>query len=91
MAQTPLQKILAVLRKRYGAPKPHAAGRNPLVLVLWEMVAYLATDDIRAKAFQALKDEVGLAPAALLKAPLPGLTAICRIAGSVQQIGRAHV
>ena len=90
MAQTPLQKILTALRKRYGAPKPHPAGRDPLAQVLWEMVAYLADDDTRNKAFQALKDRVGLAPGALLRAPLPVLTAICRIGGSVQPLQRGQ-
>ena len=70
--------------------KQHHAGRDPLTLVLWEMVAYLADDDTRGKAFQALKDRVGLAPAALLKVPLPVLTAICRIGGSVQPLQRAQ-
>ena len=90
MAQTPLQKILTALRKRYGAPNPHPAGRDPLALVLWEMVAYLANGDTRGKAFQALEDRVGLAPAALLKASLPLLSTICRIGGSVQPQRRAQ-
>jgi endonuclease III len=90
MAQTALQKILATLRKRYGKPQPHPAGRDPLALILWEMVAYLADDETRFRAFDALRVQVGLAPMALLRAPLPVLTAICRIGGGVQPQQRAQ-
>jgi len=89
MAQSPLQRVLATLRKRYGTPSPPAAGRDPLALIVWEMVAYLADDDTRRNAFEALRDRVGLAPKALLDAPLPVLTAICRSGGPVQPAERA--
>ena len=89
MAQSSLQRILGTLGKRYGAPAAPAAGRDPLALILWEMVAYLADDDTRAKAFRALRDQVGLAPRAILDAPLPVLTAICRAGGPVQPGERA--
>ena len=89
MAMGSLQQVLAALKERYGRVKPPAAGRDPLALILWEMVAYLADDNTRAKAFKALRDRVGLAPSALLDAPLPILTAICRSGGSVQPLERA--
>jgi endonuclease III len=90
MAQTALQKILVALRTRYGKPRAHPAGRDPLALIVWEIVAYLADDDTRHKAFDALRSRVGLAPAAILKAPLSVLTAICRAGGSVQPARRAQ-
>ena len=89
MAQSPLQRVLAVLRRRYGTPPPPAPGADPLALILWEMVAYLTDDDTRRTAFSALRDRVGLAPAAILKAPLPVLTAICRLGGPVHPGERA--
>jgi endonuclease III len=89
MALSPLQRILSTLRKRYGRPEPPAAGRDPLALILWEMVAYLADDGTRRKAFERLRDRVGLAPMALLAVSLPVLTAICRSGGPVQPGERA--
>jgi endonuclease III len=81
MAQTPLQKVVSALRKRYGAPKAPVAGRDPLALVFWEAVGYLGTDDSRLAAFTALQEQVGLSPDAILGAPLAKLEAICRIGG----------
>jgi endonuclease III len=89
MATGSLPQVLAALKTRYAHVKPPAAGRDPLALILWEMVAYLADDDTRGKAFKALRDRVGLAPSALLEASLPVLTAICRSGGSVQPFDRA--
>jgi endonuclease III len=53
------------------------------------MVAYLADDDTRRMAFAALRDRVGLAPTAVLDAPLPVLAAVCRLGGPVQPAERA--
>lgn len=89
MPVTPLRGILRVLRKRYGKPVPPAAGRDPFALILWEMVAYLTDDDTRRVAFEALRSRVGLAPRAVLDAPLPALTAICRLGGPMQPGERA--
>jgi endonuclease-3 len=90
MAQTPLQRIIAALKKRYGAPTPPPAGRDPLALMFYEMVAYLTDDDTRARAFAALKKQVGLAPAAVRNARLVVLSAICRDGGPVQPGHRAR-
>ena len=89
MPPAPLRRILAILRKRYGPPLHPAAGRDPFALILWEMVAYLADDDTRRAAFEALRRRVGLSPAAVLAASLPVLTAICRLGGPVQPGERA--
>lgn len=90
MALSPLQRIVAALRKRYGAPAPPPAGRDPLALIFYEMVAYLTDDGTRARAFATLKSRVGLAPSAVRSTPLRVLTAICRDGGPVQPEHRAR-
>jgi endonuclease III len=89
MSTSRLQKLLAVLRRRYGTPKPLVGGRDPFALIIAEMVAYLADDDTRRKAFEALTRQVGITPKALLDAPLPMLAAICRLGGPVAPEHRA--
>jgi endonuclease III len=89
MPKTRLQKAIATLAKRYGKPKLPAAGRDPLALIAWEMVAYLADDATRDAAFKALKRTVGLSPQALLDVPLPVLTEVCRRGGPVHPLERA--
>ena len=89
MPQSRLQKLLAVLKKRHGTPKPIVGGRDPIGLIAAEIVAYLADDDTRRKAFGALRKKVGVTPKALLAAPLPVLTAICRLGGPVAPEHRA--
>jgi endonuclease III len=89
MAPSSLPKIVAALKKRYGTPKPPAAGRDPLALISWEMVAYLADEDTRDTAFKALKKQVGLSPSALLEVPLPVLVEVCRLGGPVHPLERA--
>jgi endonuclease III len=81
MAQTPLQQILVLLKKRYGTPKPPLQGRDPLPFLYLEAAGYLCTDDKRLAAFTALRDRVGLAPSAVLAVPMSVLTTICRIGG----------
>jgi endonuclease III len=90
MAQTPLQRIIAALKRRYGTPAPPPAGRDPLALMFYEMVAYLTDDETRARAFAAMKKQVGLAPGAVRNARLMVLTAICRDGGPVQPEHRAR-
>jgi len=81
MAQTPLQQILLLLKKRHGEVKPPLWGRDPLPFLYLEAVGYLCTDDKRLAAFTALRDRGGLAPKAALAAPMPVLATICRIGG----------
>jgi endonuclease III len=81
MAQSPLQQIVGALKKRYGKPKPPVPGRDPLRFLFLEAVGYLGSDEARLAAFAALRDRVGLAPKAVLKAPMPVLAAICAIGG----------
>ncbi len=90
MATSRLQSIVATLTKRHGRPAPHPAGRDPLALIYWEIVAYLADDDTRRIAFTALRERVGLAPAAILRASLATMTTICRMGGAVEPARRAR-
>src|SRR5437762_827821 len=46
---TRLAGVIAKLRKRYGAPSPPPV-KGAFELVVWEKVAYLATDERRAAA-----------------------------------------
>jgi endonuclease III len=46
---------------------------GPWELILWENVAYLADDDERQKAFDALKKRVGIEPTRILAAPAEAL------------------
>jgi endonuclease III len=67
------------LTARYGRqPEPL---RDPLELILWENLGYLASDDRREQAFLALREQVGLDPQSILQAPLVRLISICRIGG----------
>ena len=90
MPQSSLRRIVTLLKKRYGKPKPPAAGRDPLALILWEMVAYLTDDETRARAFGLLRARVGLAPSAVRGARVSVLSAICREGGPVQPDHRAR-
>ena len=49
-----------------GASPPPA--RGAFELVVWEKVAYLATDERRASAFELLRRTIGLSPAGILAA-----------------------
>jgi endonuclease III len=89
MAQSPLQGMLKALAKRYGKPKPHAAGRDPLAILVWEMVAYLGGARMRDDAFRELRKRIGLSPQALLDAPLTELTELCRMGGPMHALHRA--
>ena len=54
-----LAKTIALLRKHYGEPEPPPAD-DPFELILWEQVAYLASDERRVEAFERLAAKVGL-------------------------------
>lgn len=81
--------IVASLRERYGKPRLPPA-RGPFELVLFEEVAYLVEDDVRERTFAELKKSIGLAPDAILKAPLESLSAITRAGGSIAFEERAE-
>ncbi|MCI0699130.1 hypothetical protein L0337_44900 [candidate division KSB1 bacterium] len=77
-AQTNFQEIIADLEKLYGRPEPPKL-TNPLEMILRENVAYLVDDERREKAFQALKQRVGVKPQQVLAAPDELLFAIAKI------------
>lgn len=55
------------LQMHYGRPAPPLL-TDPLELVIWENVAYLASDQRRAAAFAALKKTIGTRPEQILAA-----------------------
>lgn len=62
---TRLGGILQALRSYYGKPEPPAV-TDPLEQILFENVAYLASDARRMEAFRSLKQRTGLKPAKIL-------------------------
>ena len=85
---TKLARIVAGLRAHYGRVAPPPAS-NAFELVLWEKVAYLATDERRAQAFAALRQRVGLTPRAILDADPAVLREIAAMGGGVAIAERA--
>lgn len=64
----PLPRLVRELEHHYGAaPAPYPD--TPFPLVLWENVAYLASDEKRREAFEQLEAEIGLDPVRILTAP----------------------
>ncbi|MGH9365195.1 MAG: hypothetical protein ACRD1B_08040 [Thermoanaerobaculia bacterium] len=72
-----LRRVLQTLRKFYGKPKPPAV-TDPFEQILWENVAYLASDKRRQEAFTMLRQKVGLKAEKILAASLPTLRGIGR-------------
>ena len=77
--------IVKKLEKFYGRPKPPAV-TDPLEIILFENVAYLADDDRRAAAFATLKKKIGTRPAQILKASLGQLEEITRMGGVAPEV-----
>jgi endonuclease III len=73
------------LKKFYGRPTPPKI-TDPLELILFENVAYLADDDKRSAAFTALKKKVGTRPSQILKASQEQLEEITRMGGIVPEL-----
>jgi len=72
-----LPRILEALRKLYGKPGPPPV-TDPFKLILWENVAYLASDSRREEAFRMLEEKVGLSPEKILAAPRAALLDVAR-------------
>ena len=93
MATVDFAAALHTLEQFYGPLPtllPKAIRGDPFALVLWEQVAYLATDATRAEAFAALTRRVGLTPDAILDAPVATLETVCRIGGPIAFGDRAE-
>lgn len=66
-SRLPFAKLIDRLAEVYGEPAPPAV-TEPFAMVLWENVAYLASDAKRAEAFAELQAKAGLAPGDIRKA-----------------------
>jgi endonuclease III len=88
MTMPDLTRIAELLAEQYPTVLSQKSN-DPFELVLWEQVAYLAPDDRRLKAFNALKDRVGLQPERITGAAARTLQAIARIGGSIAVKERA--
>ena len=82
------RSLIRRLAEHFGPP-PAPFVTEPFAQVLWEQVAYLATEARRREAFEALRTRVGLEPAAIAKARPATLTAIARVGGSIAPDVRA--
>ena len=68
-------KLVDKLQQHYGAPAPPPS-TDPLELIIWENIAYLANDKRRAEAFAILKRTIGTRPEQILAAQHSALAAI---------------
>jgi endonuclease-3 len=81
MSEIPLfPQIVAELEAHYGIPRAPEI-TDPLGLILYETLGYLASDERRDGAFAALRLQVGLEPIAILGASMERLTNITRLGG----------
>jgi len=74
-ASIALSKLVDRLHQHYGAPAPPPS-TDPLELIIWENIAYLASDERRAAAFAALKRDIGTRPEQILAAKHAALAGI---------------
>ena len=80
MKQTKFSRVVAKLRKHYGAP-PTPKTTDPLGLIIHENIAYLTTEEKRDAAFDTLRRKVGLKPTKILAAAEDDLIRIARLGG----------
>ncbi len=84
-----LDLVSELLAEHCPKPRPPVS-RDPFELVLWEQVAYLAKDEVRQRAFNELRERVGLTPQRIATAPLKTLRTITRMGGSIAAEQRAE-
>jgi len=75
MATSALSKLVDKLLQHYGAPGPPPS-TDPLELIIWGNIAYLANDKRRADAFVILKRTIGTRPEQILGAQHSALATI---------------
>ncbi len=75
LATITLSKLVNTLQQHYGDPAPPPS-TDPLELIIWENIAYLASDERRAAAFAALKRDIGTRPEQILAANHAALAGI---------------
>jgi endonuclease III len=68
-------KLIDKLQQHYGPPVSPPS-TDPLELIIWENIAYLASDKRRAEAFATLKETIGTHPEQILTAKHSVLAAI---------------
>src|ERR1700686_4792077 len=68
-------KLVDKPQQHYGPPAP-LPSTDPLELVIWENIAYLASDKRRAEAFATLKQTIGTRPEQILAAKHSALAGI---------------
>jgi endonuclease-3 len=91
MKQPPsLASIISKLETHYGKPRAPTT-TDSLGLLIYEAVAYLASDEKRDAAFVALRDQVGLKPTAILAASLEHLIAITQLGGIHPELRAARL
>ena len=74
-ATVTFSKLVDKLQQHYGSPIPPPS-TDPLGLIIWENIAYLASDERRAAAFAVLKRDIGTRPEQILAAKHSALAAI---------------
>lgn len=79
-ARKSFQNIIDKLREHYGEPEPPQV-TDPMGMILLENVAYLASDERRHQAFNALRERVGLTPPEILMAHEETMLDVARLGG----------
>jgi endonuclease III len=79
-ARKSFQNIIVELQNFYGLPDPPRVN-DPLGMILLENVAYLVSDERRERAFDALREKVGLTPPEILTAHEETLLEVTRLGG----------
>ena len=74
-ATVTLSKLVDKLQQHYGSPALPPS-TDPLELIIWENIAYLASDERRAAAFAVLKRDIGTRPEQILAAKHAALAGI---------------
>ncbi len=75
LRRLPFASLIDILARHYGEPAAPAV-TEPFAMILWENVAYLASDAKRTEAFAELRDMTRLTPAGIRKAKDSVLLAI---------------
>ena len=72
---TAFSRVIDKLQQHYGLPAPLPT-TDPLELIIWDNIGYLASDKRRAAAFATLKQTIGTRPEQILAAQHSALVAI---------------
>lgn len=85
-----LSALVGNLEAHYGEPAPLKAS-DPLGLIVHETIGYLATDERRDAAFDALQKNLGLKPTQILAAPIEDLVKVARLGGIHAELRAARL